>query len=148
MKSRRFRRSGHPLTQAIDASVDSRQALGLPVTTGQVTSDLVGTVPAALMLTEFGRLVGGRVRDRLRARGELVIDETTWERATDVDVTDQQFKVTVAIKQENVNRVTARLKAEKEIEKFLDRQAARLSRPVTMGEFEAQIDKIYAKHGF
>ena len=147
MRSKRFRYSSHPLTRAIDTSIDARKAAGSPVTTGDVAGDLVTTVPAALMLTEFRRLVGGRVRSRLKARGEMVVDDTTWERMTDVDVSDVDFKTTIKIKSQNLKYVRDRLRADRDVEKFLDKQALRLGRSVTMGEFEAQIDAIYAATG-
>ena len=148
MRSRHFRRSRHPLTQAIDTSVDARIAAGLPVSVGLVSQDLVTTVPAALMLTEFGRLVQGRVNARLKARGQKIVDDQTWQRATDVDVTDVEFKTTVSIKAENLRRVQRRLQADQAVEAFLDAQALTLGRSVTMGEFESQIDSIYAGYGF
>lgn len=148
MRSRRFRRSGHPLTQAIDTAIDARKAAGHPVVTRMVADDLVSTVPAALMLTEFSRLVRGRVRDRMKARGEFVTDDSTWERATDVDITDIQFHTTLRIKDLNVQRAQDRLKADTAVGVFLDKQAKRLGRPVTMGEFEGEIDHIYAHYGY
>jgi hypothetical protein len=148
MRSRRFRYSTHPLTRAIDASIDARKAAGHQVTTGDIAGDLVSTVPAALMLTEFQRLVASRVRLRLKARGELVVNDVTWARETDVNVTDAEFHVTLDIKSENLRRVQRRLRADRDVGRFLDRQAARLGRPVTMGEFETQIDTIYERHGF
>jgi hypothetical protein len=148
MRSRRFRYSSHPLTTAIDAAIDARKAAGHPITTGAVASDLVSTVPAALMLTEFGRLVGGRVARRLKARGLLITDSTTWDRVTDVDITDSEYHVTLDIKNLHLGRVQKRLKADRAVGAFLDKQAAKLGRPVTMGEFEKDIDGIYAKHGY
>lgn len=147
MKSRHFRYSSHPLTRAIDTAIDARRTTGQPVNTGYVSSDLVSTVPAALMLTEFERLVGPRVNARLKARGEIVVDNRTWERRTDVDVTDTEFTTYTSIKREHVQRCARRLRADTAVEKFLAKQAARKGRPVTMGEFESQIDAIYARHG-
>jgi hypothetical protein len=148
MKSKRYRRSGHPLTQAIDTSIDAREAAGHPVTTGDVAGDLVSTVPAALMFTEFARLVTGRVRARLKARGMMLSSDSTWDRKVDTDITDQEFKVTLRIKGAHIVSVQRRLAADVAVGKFLDKQALRLGRPVTMGEFEAEIDNIYARHGF
>jgi hypothetical protein len=148
VRSRRFRYSSHPLTHAIDIAIDARKAAGHPVATGLVADDLVSTVPAALMLTEFGRLVTGRVRSRLKARGELVANKATWHRATDVDITDAEFRVTLDIKALHLKRVQDRLKADAAVGRFLDRQAKKLGRPVTMGEFEKDIDGIYAGYGY
>lgn len=148
MRSRRFRRSGHPLTRVIDAAVDARKATGSPVATGLIVQDLLASVPGPLMITEFGRLVGGRVNARLKARGEIVVDDRTWDRKTDVNVTDVEFSVYVGIKQAHLGHVAARLKADRAIERFLAKEAAKAGRPVTMGEFEPEIDGIYAKYGF
>ena len=148
MRSKRFRRSNHPLTRVIDAAVDARQAAGSRVSTGMIVDDLLHSVPGPLMITEFGRLVGGRVNARLKARGEIVVNDLTWDRRTDVDVTDTEFSVYAGIKQSHVDGVLRRLKADRDVERFLNRQAAKLGRSVTMGEFEAEIDGIYAKHGF
>lgn len=148
MRSRRFRYSSHPLTHAIDTAIDARKAAGHPVGSGLIAGDLVSTVPAALMLTEFGRLVTGRVRARLRARGELVTNDSTWYRATDVDITDTEFHVTLRTKALHLKYVQDRLKADAAVGRFLDRQAKKLGRPVTMGEFEKDIDEIYAGHGY
>lgn len=148
MRSKRFRRSNHPLTRVIDAAVDARKTAGSPVSTGEVVSDLLNSVPGPLMITEFGRLVGGRVNARLKARGEIVVDDKTWDRKTDVDVTNVEFGVYVGIKQSHLTHVQDRLKADLAVGKFLARQSAKLGRPVTMGEFEPEIDAIYAKHGF
>jgi hypothetical protein len=148
MRSRRFRYSGHPLTKAIDTAIDARKAAGHPVSTRLIADDLVSTVPAALMLTEFGRLVGFRVRSRLKARGEVVVNDSTWHRVTDVNVTDAEFHTTLDIKAEHLRRVQRRLKADTAVGTFLDKQAKRLGRPVTMGEFAGEIDHIYDHHGY
>ena len=63
-------------------------------------------------------------------------------------MTDTEFEATLRIKTLNSKRVRARLVADQDVGKFLNKQAAKLGRPVTMGEFEAQIDAIYARHGF
>jgi hypothetical protein len=148
MKSKHFRHSNHPLTMVIDRCVDAREAAGHPVSRGLVTSDLTSTVPAVVMLSEFQRLVGPKVTARLKARGYLVTDTLTWERTVDMDVTDIEFHYTVDIKAAHLSAVQARLKADRDVAKFLDAQATKLGRPVTMGEFEKQIDAIYDRHGF
>lgn len=148
MKSKHFRYSSHPLTRVIDAAIDARKTHRSPVTTGLIVSDLLASVPGPVMITEFGRLVGGRVNARLKARGEVIVDDTTRNRKTDVDVTDTEFTVYVSIKQDHLDHVQDRLKADKDVGRFLKRKAGSLGRPVTMGEFEQEIDAIYAKHGF
>lgn len=148
MRSKRFRYSKHPLTQIIDAAIDARKNAGSRISTGEVVGDLLKTVPGPLMVTEFKRLVGGRVNSRLKARGEVVIDAKTWDRKTDVDVTNVEFDAYFGIKQSGLLHYQDRVKADADVKKFLNRQAVKLGRPVTMGEFEPQIDGIYAKHGF
>ena len=87
------------------------------------------------VITEFGRLVGGRVNARLKARGEIVVDDKTWDRKTDVDVTNVEFGVYVGIKQSHLTHVQDRLKADLAVGKFLAKQSAKLGRPVTMGNY-------------
>jgi hypothetical protein len=147
MRGSRWRYSKHPLTQCIDAAIDRRKLKGLPCSVGTVSDDLVTTVPGPLMITEFRRLIGGRVNARMKARGELIVDDLTWERKTDRDVDDLEFSMTVKVKTDNLKAIAKHLAAERAVEKFLRKEAAKLGRRVTMGEFEQQIDAIYAKHG-
>lgn len=148
MRSRRFRNSRTALGNLIDQAVENRETAGSKVSTPLIVGDVVSAAPAVVMLSEFGRLLGPRVNARLKARGLLVVDEQTWERHTDVNVTDSEFKVTTRIKYENLERCRRRYRADRDVEKFLNRQAARLGRSVTIGEFEAQVDAIYTRHGF
>lgn len=147
MRSNRFRRSGHPLTRAIDAAIDARRLTNQPVTTGLIASDLVSTVPAALMLSEFGRLVGSKVRIRLKARGELPIDSQTWMRKIDQDINDLEWSGYVGIKRANFDAVRRHLRADEAIGKLLTKEATKLGRRVTLAELEGQINKVYAHHG-
>ena len=148
MRSLRYRRSRHPLTTIIDAAIDARIAAGHTITTGLIANDLVSTVPAALMLTEFGRLIGDRVRTRMRQRGLMLTNDKTWDRKLDVDITNAEFGVTVDVKANHVLDCQARLKADRAVKRFLDTQAAKQGRPVTMGEYQRDVDRIYASYGY
>jgi len=148
MRSKRYRRSGNVITAAIDRAVDHRLAHGLPVVTRLVAHDVTLTLPAAVMFAAFETLLGQRVRTRLKARGLLVVDDQTWERTVDTDVTDVDFKVTRKVLDEHIAACVRRQRADRQVEKFLDSEAAKLGRPVTMGEYQAKIDKIYASHGY
>jgi len=147
MRSQHSRRGRTPLTQAIDQSIDNRKATGQPITTSLVAGDLIHTVSVGLMISLFTRLVTSPVRARLQARGLILVNDQTWDRTTDVNVTNAEFHVTLNVKEHNLFFVTKHVKAARAVAKFLDAQAARLGRPVTMGEFAKQVDAIYATHG-
>jgi hypothetical protein len=147
MRSRHFRNGRSPITVAIDAAADHRTATGQPRSVGLIASDVVMTLPASIMLTEFEKVVKPTVSARLKARGDMLVSTQTWHRKTDMDITDTEFHVTLDVKEHHHFFVTKHLKADRQVGKFLDQKAKQLGRPVTMGEFEAEIDKIYASHG-
>ena len=147
MRSRRWRRSSHPLTTLIDTAVNARQASGLPITTGAIVNDVMSAVKASTMFATYASMLGPRVRARLVARGLRVVDDTTWVRETDVAVDNVDFATAIAVKVAHINHVRRWLKADQDVQKFLNRMAARLGRNVTVGEFEKQVDAIYERHG-
>jgi hypothetical protein len=144
---KQWRYSSHPLTMLIDKVVDQYETKGLTVATGPVANDVAAAAGGKLMIQMFERLVGPAVRRRLLARGYLVDDSTTWTRKARAEMTTIDFTVQVNVKEENLRNVAHWLKAERKVLAFMQKQEALLGRPVTMGEFENDIAKIYASYG-
>lgn len=145
MKSKRFNNSSHPITRIIDRSIESRQKSDRELSVTTITDDVARRVPMHVIHQYLPNLLRELVRLRMVQRGLYIADDVTYERKTDINMTDEEFAAQVRVKNRNVRRARRALRLDRNVRDFLADQARLKGRSVTMGEFEKEIDAMYER---
>ena len=144
---KRWNRSNNPRTVALDAAIDARKAAGLPLTAGAVARDAAGLMPVGVLIPMLHTLLLPFAGRRLKQRGELIVNDTTWLRKERPQITTAEFAIQVNVKQVNLDRVSNWLDAENEILAHMKKVEAQRGKTITMADVEDFVGRTYEKYG-
>lgn len=139
----------HPVTRRIDEAIDLLERVGHPVTPGAVRVNVKKRITYTDLTPDemLEAAIDQRLDRRLKARGYMILDETTRVRGlglnADVDELDAQLR----LQDENVTYVVNSRDALRAVVKFLRAKQAATGAPVRASDFYDEVVAIYEAHG-
>lgn len=142
-----FRRPTNPVMRTIDDAINMHEARGMPMDVDSIVTSTDNRIRYKTVLKFVPMLLRPHVRARLVSRGYLVADADDYDRKLRDEMLAAEFDQQVLVKQLNFDAIAQHLKADKAVQRFLHAKEETLGRPVTIGEFSDDVERIYERYG-